>query len=75
MSSIRIQSSSRTWSSETARVFRIGRDPGCDIVTDDATVSRAHAEPSARSARAGRWSTSAARWARGSTGSASSAPT
>ncbi|CAN5203860.1 hypothetical protein BH09ACT12_BH09ACT12_00090 [soil metagenome] len=44
MSSIRIQSSARTWSSETARVFRIGRDPGCDIVTDEATVSRAHAE-------------------------------
>ncbi len=44
MSSIRIQSSSRTWASETARVFRIGRDPGSDIVTDEATVSRAHAE-------------------------------
>ena len=44
MSSIRIQSAMRTWSAETARVFRIGRDPGCDIVTDDATVSRAHAE-------------------------------
>ena len=44
MSSIRIQSSSRAWSSETARVFRIGRDPASDIVTDDSTVSRAHAE-------------------------------
>ncbi|MDE0778170.1 MAG: FHA domain-containing protein, partial [Nocardioides sp.] len=44
MSSIRIQSATRTWSAETARVFRIGRDPGCDIVTDDASVSRAHAE-------------------------------
>ena len=44
MSSIRIQSSSRTWGSPTARVFRIGRDPASDIVTDDPTVSRAHAE-------------------------------
>jgi putative serine protease PepD len=44
MSTIRIQSSARTWSSETARVFRVGRDPGCDIVTDEGTVSRAHAE-------------------------------
>lgn len=44
MSSIRIHSSPRTWSSQTARVFRIGRDPACDIVTDEATVSRAHAE-------------------------------
>ncbi|WP_323791808.1 FHA domain-containing protein [Nocardioides sp.] len=44
MSTIRIQSSSRTWGSPTARVFRIGRDPASDVVTDNASVSRAHAE-------------------------------
>ena len=44
MSTIRIQSANRSWGSETARIFRIGRDPGCDIVTEDSSVSRAHAE-------------------------------
>ncbi|MGA8847972.1 MAG: FHA domain-containing protein [Nocardioides sp.] len=44
MSTIRIQSASRSWGSEVARVFSIGRDPDCDIVTENSSVSRAHAE-------------------------------
>jgi len=44
MSAISIQSSDRTWSADAPRVFRIGREAACDIVAEDPTVSRQHAE-------------------------------
>ncbi len=44
MSPISIQSSVQTWTSEEPRVFRVGREADCDIVADDPTVSRRHAE-------------------------------
>ncbi|GEP40483.1 hypothetical protein NPS01_41460 [Nocardioides psychrotolerans] len=44
MSAISIQSSTQTWSADAPRVFRIGREDGCDVVAEDPTVSRQHAE-------------------------------
>ncbi|WP_341926331.1 FHA domain-containing protein [Nocardioides psychrotolerans] len=44
MSTISIRSSTQTWSAEGPRVFRIGREVGCDVVAEDPTVSRQHAE-------------------------------
>lgn len=44
MSTINIRSSDRTWSADAPRVFRIGREATCDIVAQDPTVSRQHAE-------------------------------
>ncbi|GAA5142195.1 hypothetical protein GCM10023340_05250 [Nocardioides marinquilinus] len=44
MSSITIRSATGTWSAETPRAFVVGREPSCDIVADDQTVSRRHAE-------------------------------
>lgn len=44
MSAISIRSSTQQWSAEGPRVFRIGREVGCDIVSEDPTVSRQHAE-------------------------------
>ncbi len=44
MSSIRIVTGTGTWDADRPRSFVIGRDRGCDIVTDVPHVSRRHAE-------------------------------
>lgn len=44
MSTISIRSSDRTWSADAPRTFRIGREAACDILAEDPTVSRRHAE-------------------------------
>ncbi|WP_232677195.1 FHA domain-containing protein [Nocardioides sp. R-C-SC26] len=44
MSTIVIQSPTQTWTADSPRAFRIGREETCDIVVPDPTVSRQHAE-------------------------------
>ena len=44
MSSITIQSPSQTWTSDQPRTFRVGRETDNDIVAEDPSVSRHHAE-------------------------------